>query len=90
MLVTLLFVISFAVNFAAITVALPTIINTYQRYSRGKLVQCPAKQQQATILVSPKIAALSAVLIPKEIRIVKACSLWPYAECTKLCTTQIR
>lgn len=85
-----LFVISFIVNIIAITVAIPTIINTYQRYARSKVVICPEKQQQATITLSPKIAALSAVFIPHEIRIIKACSLWPYVNCTQMCMAQVR
>lgn len=85
-----LFVISFIVNIIAITVAIPTIINTYQRYARSKVVICPEKQQQATIALSPKIAALSAVFIPHEIRIIKACSLWPYVNCTQMCMAQVR
>lgn len=85
-----LFVISFIVNIIAITVAIPTIINTYQRYARGKLVMCPEKQQQATIALSPKIAALSSVFIPHEIRIIKTCSLWPYVHCTRMCIAQVR
>lgn len=85
-----LFILSFLVNFLAITVALPTIIDTYQRYTRGKLVMCPEKNQQATIAFAPKIAAISAVFIPKEIRIVKDCSLWPYVQCTRACRLQVQ
>lgn len=88
-MISFLFILSFIINFIAIIVAMPTIINTYQRYSRGKLVQCPEKQQQATIVLSPKIAALSAVFSPKEIRVVKECSLWPYVDCTRACTAQL-
>lgn len=87
----LLFILSLIINFVAITVAIPTIINTYQRYSRGKLVVCPEKQQQATIALSPKIAALSAVFIPKEVRVVKACSLWEgNPQCNHACVAQVR
>ncbi len=89
-MIVFLFILSFLINFIAITVAIPTIINTYQRYSRGKLVTCPEKQQQATIALSPNIAAVSSVFSPKEIRVVKACSLWPYAHCTRACTAQVR
>jgi len=87
--VVFLFILSFLVNFVAITTALPTIIDTYRRYSRGKLVTCPERNQQATIALAPKVAAVSAVLIPKEIRIVKACSLWPEVQCTRACTAQL-
>jgi hypothetical protein len=89
-MLTLLFVLSFIINVVAISVAIPTILNTYQRYSRGKFVVCPEKRQQATIALSPKIAALSAVLIPKELRVVKACSLWAGApKCNHACLAQI-
>jgi hypothetical protein len=88
-MIVFLFIISFLINFVAIVVAMPTIINTYQRYSRGKLVTCPEKQQQATIALAPKIAAVSAVFSPREIRIVRACSLWPYKKCTRECTAQV-
>lgn len=91
MMIELLFVISFLINFIAISVAMPTIIDTYQRYSRGKLVICPEKKQQATIALSPKIAAVSSVFSTKEIRVVKACSLWPEMECChRACTAQVR
>ncbi|MBX2990183.1 MAG: hypothetical protein KF749_03335 [Bacteroidetes bacterium] len=90
-MIEFLFVISFLINFVAISIAMPTIVDTYQRYSRGKLVICPEKKQQATVAVSPRIAAVSSVLIPKEIRIVKACSLWPEMDCChRACTAQIR
>lgn len=89
-MIIFLFILSFLVNFVAITVALPTIINTYQRYSRGKVVVCPEKNQQATIALAPKIAAVSAVFIPKEIRIIKDCSLWPYVQCTRACRVQVQ
>ncbi len=90
-MIEFLFVISFLINFVAISIAMPTIVDTYQRYSRGKLVICPEKKQQATVAVSPKIAAVSSVLIPKDIRIVKACSLWPEMDCChRACTAQIR
>lgn len=88
-MVVFLFVLSFLVNFVAITMALPTVIDTYRRYSRGKLVTCPERNQQATIAVAPKIAAASAVFSPREIRIVKACSLWPDVHCTRACTAQL-
>jgi hypothetical protein len=89
-MILFLFILSFIINFIAITVAIPTIINTYQRYSRGKLVVCPEKNQQATIALSPKIAALTAVFIPKEIRVVKACSLWPeIGHCNRACAAQL-
>lgn len=90
-MIEFLFVISFLVNFVAISIAMPTIVDTYQRYSRGKLVICPEKKQQATVAVSPRIAAVSSVLIPKDVRIVKACSLWPEMDCChRACTAQIR
>lgn len=90
-MIILLFIISFLINFIAISLAMPTIINTYQRFSRGKLVVCPEKKQQATVALSPRIAALSAILIPREIRVVKACSLWPELDCCRrACTVQIR
>ncbi|MDL1891592.1 hypothetical protein FBQ87_01690 [Sphingobacteriales bacterium CHB3] len=90
-MIEFLFVISFLINFVAISIAMPTIVDTYQRYSRGKLVICPEKKQQATVAVSPRIAAVSSVLIPKDIRIVKACSLWPEMDCChRACTAQIR
>jgi hypothetical protein len=88
-MIVLVFILSLLVNFVAITVALPTILNTYQRYSRGKLVVCPERHQQATIALSPKIAAISAVFVPKEIRLIKACSLWPDVHCTKQCIAQL-
>ncbi len=88
-MIVFLFILSFLVNFIAITVALPTIIDTYQRYTRGKLVMCPEKNQQATIAFAPKIAAITAVFIPKEIRIVKECSLWPSVQCTRACRLQV-
>jgi hypothetical protein len=90
-MILFLFILSFIINFIAITVAIPTIINTYQRYSRGKLVVCPQKNQQATIALSPKIAAVTAIFVPKEIRVVKACSLWPEIEhCNRACAAQVR
>ena len=90
-MILLLFALSCIVNFIAITVAIPTIISTYQRYSRGKLVVCPEKKQEATIALSPRIAAVSAVFIPKEIRVVKACSLWDEGlRCTRECVAQVR
>ncbi len=88
-MVVFLFILSFLINVVAITMALPTIIDTYRRYSRGKLVTCPERNQQATIALAPRIAAVSAVLIPKEIRVVKACSLWPEVRCTRACTAQL-
>ena len=85
------FIFSFIINFIAITIAIPTLINTYRRYRRGKLVVCPEKQRQATIALSPKIAAMSAVFIPHELRIVKACSLWEGApQCNHACVAQVR
>jgi hypothetical protein len=85
-----LFILSFIVNFIAIAVAIPTIVSTYQRYSRGKLVVCPEKNQQATIALSPKIAAISAVFVSKEIRVVKECSLWSeMPHCTRACAAQV-
>lgn len=90
-MIEFLFVISFLINFVAISIAMPTIVDTYQRYSRGKLVICPEKKQQATVAVSARIAAVSSVLIPKDVRIVKACSLWPEMDCChRACTAQIR
>lgn len=89
-MVLFLFILSFIVNFVAITVAMPTIIDTYRRYNRGKLVVCPDNKQEATIALAPKIAAVSAVFIPKEIRVVKACSLWPeMRHCGKACLAQL-
>jgi hypothetical protein len=90
-MITFVFILSFLINFIAISLAMPTIINTYRRYSRGKLVICPETKQQATVALSPKIAAVTAVLSPKEIHIVKACSLWPeMGYCSKACTAQVR
>lgn len=88
-MILLVFVLSLLVNFVAITVALPTFLHTYQRYSRGKLVVCPERRQQATVALSPKIAAISAVFAPKEIRLIKACSLWPDVHCAKQCIAQL-
>ncbi len=86
-----LFVLSFIINFLAFTFVLPAIIETYKRYSRGKLVVCPEKKQEATIAFSAKIAAASSILLPNEIRIVKACSLWGEGlHCTRACAVQVR
>ncbi len=85
-----LLAISIVLNIIAIAVAIPTIVDTYQRCARRKLVMCPEKQQQATIALAPNIAALSSVFISREIRVVKACSLWPYLDCTRTCVTQVR
>ncbi len=84
-----LFVIGFIISIIAIRVAIPTLIATYQRYARAKFVICPEKQQQATIALSPRIAAISSIFIPHEIRLVKACSLWPYVNCTRTCVRQV-
>jgi hypothetical protein len=88
-MVVFLFILSFLINFIAITVALPTIADTYRRYSRGKLVTCPEENRQATIAVSPKIAAISAVFAPKEIRVIRECSLWPAVQCSRACLAQL-
>jgi len=85
-----LFVLSFIINFLAITLALPTIADTYRRYARGKLVVCPENNQQATVAVSAKLAALTSILLPKELRTVKECSLWPAVNCRRACRFQLR
>lgn len=89
-MIVFLFAISFLINVIAISLAISTIVNTYQRYSRAKLVVCPEKQQQATIAFAEKIAAVSAAFIPHEIRLVRACSLWPgMSSCGRTCTSQV-
>lgn len=88
-MVIFLFVLSFLINFIAITLALPTIAETYRRYSRGKLVTCPEQNRQATIALSPKLAAISVVFVPREIRVVKECSLWPAVKCSRACIAQV-
>lgn len=85
-----LFILSFVLNFIAISIAIPTITDTYRRYQRAKLVICPEKKQEATIAVSPKVAATTVMFVPDEIRVIRACSLWPYAACSKACTAQLR
>lgn len=88
--IVMLFVVSFIINFLAFTFVLPAVIETYKRYSRGKLVICPVKKQEATIALSPQIAATSAIFLPTEIRVVKACSLWDEQLCcSRACVAQI-
>ncbi len=84
-----LFILSFILNFVAISIAIPTITDTYRRYQRAKLVVCPEKNQEATIAVSPRIAATTVMFVPNEIRVIRACSLWPYSPCTKACAAQL-
>jgi hypothetical protein len=88
--IVFLFVLSFIINFLAFTFVLPAVIETYKRYSRGKLVVCPEKKQEATIVFSPNIAAATAIFLPNEIRVVKACSLWDEGlQCTRGCVAQV-
>lgn len=85
------FFISLLVTFAALTVALPTCVEVYHRYRRSHFVQCPKTRREASVVVSPGVAAASSAFLPTHIHFIKSCSLWPeYRRCGCRCLSQLR
>ncbi|MDH3253030.1 MAG: hypothetical protein OEM41_09580 [Ignavibacteria bacterium] len=89
-MVLLWFVLSFAVSFAAVAIVLPSIVETYGRYCRTKIVLCPRLHREAAITVSARLAALTSVFLPTIIRI-RDCNAWPEVKhCDRQCLSQVR
>lgn len=82
--------ISLCVSFVALLVALPACAKVYHTFLRGQLVECPENHRQATVAVSPIIAAGTSAIIP-TVLFVKGCALWPeHRSCKRNCTAQLR
>jgi hypothetical protein len=89
-MVFLWLVLSFAVSFAALAVVLPSIVETYARYCRTKIVVCPRLHRQAAITLSARLAALTSAFLPTILRI-RDCNAWPEMKhCDRQCLSQVR
>ncbi len=66
--------LSFLVSLLAIALVLPGCVETYARYSRGRIVECPEEMKQATVSIAAGLAATTSAFLP-TIRHIRECTL---------------
>ncbi len=85
-----LFIVSFLVTTAALTVALPRCIEVYHRFRRTRAMACPETGKPASVAVSAGLAATSSAFVSPHLH-VKGCTLWPvHGDCGRSCLGRLR
>lgn len=71
-------------------VIVPLVLETFTRFRKPRMVNCPEDGRLSTIQIDAKSAAMTAVTGHSKL-LVKGCSLWPQRSgCAKNCLTHCR
>ncbi|MFQ5840000.1 MAG: hypothetical protein ACE5HK_04700 [Candidatus Methylomirabilales bacterium] len=66
-------------------VVLPTVLDAFRRFRRGRVVRCPETHAEATVHLDARHAAWTTAIGPPVLRI-RDCSLWPERQgCSRVC-----
>ena len=90
MMSSLFLAIGSIISVGAVYVLLPNYLSVFFGHRKPKMITCPEKGWEATVSISPHLAALTS-LFDSERRRVKRCSLWSEGKgCDMGCLKNLR